>query len=156
MLTTPRAVVCALAVLVLPMIACEIEAPASDPSSYDGAAATTASSCAPRAPEARAKASRVRADTDSTPGSTLGLPLDTSDDGVLADARPALRAFVAGGETRFLCPSRYRPRTAEGTCTCVSSTDGLTEYPLGDAPCGDGVGRAEGNECVFECPAGRD
>jgi len=143
-----------LALVAIPStLACEVEVPASDPSSSsDWGVGTSASEGSPpvvrraRLTPAKAKAARTTSQDDSPPTATIASP-DRQDE------RPPLRAFVAGGESRFLCPSGYRAQAADGTCACVSSAD-QSRYPMADAPCGDGTPRAEGSECIFTCVTG--
>lgn len=145
-----------MALLFVPALACEIQNPACDPSEYEATTGTPAPAYSPvvgartASPRAQKKPAN---DEDPFPGATASQP-ETADESAPLDPRPALHAFVAGGETRFLCPSGYRADPSGGSCNCVSAADGRTRYPLGDAPCGDGIPRAEGNECIFKCPAG--
>jgi len=143
------------------MLACEMDVPPIvDPSTYESASTTSSTETISTAPRGHRAPLLPSAGGAGTAQGRTPAPAPRSSRGVGADDpfadRPALRAFVAGGETRFLCPSRYRPVPAEGGCACVSSIDGLTEYPMGDAPCGDGAARAEGNECIFTCPTRRE
>ena len=159
--TTRCVLVPVVAAFATQMLACEIDVPAiRDPSTYESAtttASTETSSTASRDLRAPLRASVAGAGTapGRAPASAPQSPRGGGGDDPFVD-RPVLRAFVAGGETRFLCPSRYRPVPSEGGCACVSSIDGLTDYPMGDAPCGDGAARAEGNECIFTCGARRE
>jgi len=158
-----RMVVRALALLAAPTVACEIDTPAQDPSAYEPAMAvpqygyapaTTSTTYAvplpPRPTRAGAEHAPAATSTASSPTPTAGQGDDPS-----SEPEPPLRAFVAGRETRFMCPAHYRARAAEGTCACVSKTSPASQYPVGDAPCGDGVARAEGNECIFTCTDAR-
>lgn len=165
MWNSPRLALCALATLAVPVVACEIQPPAEDASSYEGAQTSTTTGVTAAQPmtfysgstRASAHATHTMASASPpAPRSTMQSLDETPDPydqgGDAEDPRPALRAFVAGGEARFLCPTGYRATAADGSCACVAAVNGVTRYPFGDAPCGDGTPRAEGNECIFKCP----
>jgi hypothetical protein len=150
MLAVPR-IVFALAVFVLPTLACEITPPVDDASSYGGASAPETAfygvSPAPKAP-----AAVTYATTADMPPPLHAAPSPVADRSDVVSKKPALRPFFAGGETRFDCPVGYPAEAQDlGGCACVSSADGISQYPLGDGPCGDGIARVEGNECIFKC-----
>jgi hypothetical protein len=156
-------VMCALALMAAPMVACEIDTPAQAPSFYEPstavpqygyAPATTRTTYAVPRPPPPAHVGVARAPGARAAAARAG-PNTTQGDDPFSEPEPPLRAFVAGGETRFMCPAHYRARAADGTCACVSRTSPTSQYPLGDAPCGDGVARAEGNECIFTCTDAR-
>lgn len=148
-----------LAVLVLPVLACEMDPPAYDASSYPDPSLPQEPSQEParearpalmsRAP-AQAKSARASHAIPQAPSSSP----ETSEPDAVPD-RPALRAFYAAGETRFLCPAGYSARaTTLGSCDCAASAAGVSPYPMEDGPCGDGAARVEGNECIFTCRTG--
>jgi hypothetical protein len=167
MWSSPRLALCALAALALPAMACEIQPPAEDASSYEGVQTEVTPGVARAqrttldAGGGRTRSSRVPSTLGSEPSPSPRTTMPSLDEtpdpyagGSDGDSsRSALRAFVAGGEARFLCPTGYRATAADGSCACLAAVDGVTRYPFGDAPCGDGTPRAEGNECIFTCPA---
>jgi hypothetical protein len=150
MLAVPR-IVFTLAVFVLPTLACDIVPPADDASSY-GATSAPESSLYGMSPAPKAPARVMYATAADTPPPLKATPSSVTAGSGAVSEKPALRPFFAGGETRFDCPVGY-PAQAEdlGGCACVSSADGISQYPLGDGPCGDGIARVEGNECIFTC-----
>src|SRR5450631_1505602 len=102
----------ALAILVLPTFACEIEPPAYDGSSYGETSVSQQPSREPpreARPAGKAAAQAKSVSAADTTSQVSASPPETSEPGAASD-KPAPRAFYAGGETRFLCPAGYSAR----------------------------------------------